>query len=54
MEDILSTIKSENKLSYLMEDWNINLLNVEQHEPSQEFLDLMISNSLVPTITKPT
>ena len=37
-----------------MGDWNINLLNIENHEASQEFFDVMMSNSLVPTITKPT
>ena len=51
---ILSSIKSENKLPYLMGDWNINLLNIEQHAPSQDFFDIMMSYSLLPTITKPT
>ena len=54
VEELLAVIKSENKLSYMMGDWNINLLSVEQHEPSQDFLDLMMSHSLVPIITKPT
>ena len=54
LENILATIKCENKLPYLMGDWNINLLNIEHHAPSQEFFDIMMSNSLIPTITKPT
>ena len=54
IETLLVNIKSENKLVYAMGDWNINLLNIENHEPSQEFFDIMMSNSLIPTITKPT
>ena len=54
LEKLFAIIKSENKLSYMMGDWNINLLSVEHHEPSQDFLDLLMSNSLIPTITKPT
>ena len=51
---ILSKIKCENKYLYLLGDFNINLLNVEKHAPSQEFLDLLFSYSLIPTINKPT
>ena len=47
LESILTTIKSENKLSYLMGDWNINLLSIDDHDQSQEFLDLMMSNSII-------
>ena len=45
LESILTNIKSENKLIYMMGDWNINLLNIENHEASQEFFDVMMSNS---------
>ena len=54
LEPLLSVVKSENKLTYIMGDYNINLLNTEQHAPSQEFVDLMFSHSIIPVITKPT
>ena len=46
LEGILSTISFENKLSYLMGDFNINILNSQSHQPSNEFINLMVSNSL--------
>ena len=56
LEGILSTISFENKLSYLMGDVNINhnILNSQSHQPSNEFINLMLSNSLYPLISKPT
>ena len=54
VEKLLSIIKTENKSPYLMGDFNVNLLSTEHHAPSQEFLDLLMSHSIIPTITKPT
>ena len=54
IEYLLSVIKTEKKIFYLMGDTNIDLLNIENYAPAQEFLDLMMANSIVPTITKPT
>ena len=54
LEPLLSGVKSENKLTYIMGDYNITLSNTEQHPPSQEFVDLMFSHSTIPIITKPT
>ena len=54
LEGILSTISFENKLSYLMGDSTINILNSQSHQPSNEFINLMVSNSLYPLICKPT
>jgi len=51
---ILSTIKVENKLCYIMGDTNINLLNSESHADTGKFLDIMYSYSFIPLITKPT
>lgn len=50
----LSTISFENKLSYLMGDFNINILNSDSHQPTNDFINLMTSNSLYPLISKPT
>jgi len=38
----------------LMGDFNINLLNIETHLPSSEFLDTLYSKSFFPLISKPT
>ena len=54
LTNILDMIKSENKSSYLLGDYNLNLINAENHDPTQEFLDLMYSYALFPCITKPT
>ena len=35
---IMHQIKSENKLCYLVGDYNINLLNCEKHDPTVQFL----------------
>ena len=47
-------MKKEKTKCYIMGDFNINLLNVENHEPSNTFLNLLYANSFVPMITKPT
>ncbi len=44
---------NENKVSIICGDFNINLLNVSNHTSSSDFLDLMYSRGLYPTITKP-
>ena len=54
-EDILSKVtKDENKLFYLMGDFNINLLYYDTHTPTADFIDVLNSFSLYPSITKPT
>ena len=37
-----------------MGDFNINILNSQSHQPTNEFINLMLSNSLYPLISKPT
>ena len=44
----------ENKLLFMMGDYNINLLNNDVHEPTGEFVDILTSYSLYPSILKPT
>ncbi|XP_072041239.1 uncharacterized protein [Amphiura filiformis] len=44
----------ENKLLYIMGDFNINLFNDDVHKPTGEFVDVITSYSLYPSITKPT
>ena len=35
-------------------DFNLNLLNINEHEPTAMFLHNMMSNGLLPNITSPT
>ena len=54
LNELLSQLKSEKKNIYIMGDFNINLLNVDDHLPSAEFLEMMYSYSFLPLINKPT
>jgi hypothetical protein len=51
---VLNTIKSEDKLSYCLGDYNINLLNYDSHHATNDFVNLCFSNGFVPVINKPT
>ena len=51
IQELLSSIKSENKFTYCLGDFNINLLNIETHTESHDFTDTMFSFSLIPAIT---
>ena len=44
----------QNKYRFIMGDFNLNLLHYHDKPHCQEFLDAMISNALIPCITKPT
>ena len=50
----LDRIKRENKLCYLLGDFNINLLNHDSHINTGEFIDLLSTYSFLPLITRPT
>ena len=54
LSEILLKIKDENKIVYIMGDFNINILDSEKHLPTANFIELMYSNSLFPLISKPT
>ena len=54
IETVIDQVSSEKKLCYLLGDYNINLLKYEEHQPTTEFLDMMLSSSFVPTINRPT
>ena len=54
LSNILACIKSENKMAYISGDFNANLLNIDNHSATNEFLDLLFSHSFIPNITKPT
>lgn len=42
----------KNKKIFIMGDFNINLLQLETHSPTDSFLNIMISHGLLPSITK--
>ena len=52
--EIHEIILNENKIAYLMGDYNINLLNFGTHIKTNDFLDNVISQGFVPQIIKPT
>ena len=54
MDLILNKLRLENKGVYIMGDYNINLLNADNHLPTSEFVDMMYSYGLLPLINKPT
>jgi hypothetical protein len=54
LKSTLDSLSSENKHIYLVGDFNINLLNVDNHIPSSDFIEMLFSNSFLPTINKPT
>ena len=53
MNDVLEKISWDNKTCYLMGDFNLNLLNNENHNTTGEFLDGLYSHLFFPLITLP-
>ena len=51
---ILEKLKVEDKICYLMRDYNINLLNYSSHLLTSDFVDLMYSYSFISLINHPT
>ena len=54
VHDILSNPLLNNKTIFLMGDYNLNLLTCDGNSCIDDFLNLMVSFSLMPLITKPT
>ena len=54
LNNLLDKVSKEQKSVFLLGDFNINLLNYHDHNPTNEFLDSLTSNSLVPYILQPT
>ena len=46
-------ISKEQKFVFLLGDFNINLMNCNVHNPTNEFLDSLASNSFLPYILQP-
>ncbi|XP_057290861.1 uncharacterized protein LOC130613549 [Hydractinia symbiolongicarpus] len=54
MQKLLFSINKENKKIVIMGDFNINLLQFEEHQEPNSFLEIMLSNFLLPHIIQPT
>ena len=54
IDNVLTSAAKNQKLIYLMGDFNINLLNEDVHLPTSEFINVITTHSLYPSITKPT
>ena len=51
--EVLEKLTFENKNIILMGDFNIDLMNYNTHNETNDFLNLIFTNSLVPCILKP-
>ena len=54
LSQVLQKLSEENKDCYILGDYNIDLLKDEIHRPTGEYLDLIYSHHMIPTILKPT
>ena len=53
INQLLKKISKEQKHIFLLGDININLLNYNEHQPTNEFLDSLAFNSIIPYILQP-
>ena len=54
LNKLLDNISKEQKSIFLLGDFNVNLLNYNEHNQTNEFLDFLASNSFIPLILQPT
>ena len=54
MNKLSENISKEQKSTFLLGDFNVNLLNYNEHNQTNEFLDSLASNSFIPLILQPT
>ena len=54
LNKLLENISKELKSVFLLGDFNVNLLNYNEHNQTNEFLDAVASNSFIPLILQPT
>ena len=54
LNKLLENISKEQKSIFLLGDFNVNFLNYNEHNPTNEFLDSLVSNSFIPLILQPT
>ena len=54
LNKLLENISNKQKTVFLLGDFNVNLLNYNEHNQTNEFLDSVASNSFIPLILQPT
>lgn len=54
IENVLSQCHNENKICYLMGDYNLNLLKHDSHNTTEGFIEVMFEHGFFPLINKPT
>ena len=54
LNKILEKNSKEQKSILLLLNFNVNLMNYNAHNPADEFLDSLVSNSFIPLILQPT
>ena len=54
LSQIFETVSKELKQLFLLGDFDLNLLNYNDHQPTNDFLDSLASNSFIPYILHPT
>ena len=54
LNKLLENISKEQKSIFLLGDFNIKLLNYNEHNQTNKFLDSLASNSFIPLILQPT
>ena len=54
LNNIMNDVRMENKICYLLGDYNINILNYASHVHTAQFVDMMSSSGFLPLITRPT
>ena len=54
LNKLLENISSEEKSVFFLGDFNVNLLNYNEHNQTNAFLDSLASNSFIPVILQPT
>ena len=50
---MVQKVSKEQKQIFLPGDFNINLLNYDEHQPTNDFLDSLASSSIIPYILLP-
>ena len=48
LNNFLDKVSKEQKIIFLLGDFTVNLLNYNDHNPPNEFLDSLASNSFLP------
>ena len=54
LNELLENISKVEKSIFLIEDLNVNLLNYNEHNQTNEFLDSLAFTSFIPLVLQPT